>query len=262
METYSNIKAAKKQAVANSEDNKDNKISGNVGNKTASILVTQYQLAQQKLRFTITAAERKQVKANRQQFFATVGARTLEMYHSGLPEPGNLEPVKFESLERAKLANLLFPDASSTFQTHEEAILYRYEIVTALATLCLQRIPAPTNFNGDREEHDVSKNLCPDFEPTVPPPDSPFNMKVPGFQCLFCLAEQTLVGRARTHNFSNTFTLIRHVYNQHLTHMDTTEPFLCLYPVCKAQGAVCTSVEHFFAHIWRVHNVYHCRRLD
>ncbi|MCJ1478267.1 hypothetical protein MMC13_006944 [Lambiella insularis] len=228
-------------------------------------LLKVYKAAQEKVRSTVAAAERRQIDANRQHFFATVGAKTLENYHNGVPEPKGLQPLKFESRERAKLAELLFPNTGVSFCTHAEAIFHKCELVTAVTQLCQQRIPAPAKRLEHCADSSISAKPAPDPEHEAevpPPPDSPLNAKIPGLQCLFCLAQQSLIGRTRTYNYSTTFTLTRHVYNQHFKFMDTTKQFPCPHPACQRSHFLCDNLEHFMAHAWRDHNVYYCRQLD
>ncbi|KAK5409142.1 hypothetical protein LTR90_009265 [Exophiala xenobiotica] len=204
----------------------------------------------------VSKLESEELESLRLQYFQTLGSTCLENQYLGREEAAEPPPTTFTFSERQELAALLFREASSC----DDQIQNGARIVRLLCALCGRqdsRRGRRALEDADQPDSPPVQDSCPEacFIDTCP---DIFPVVCPGMQCLFCLGDDSLAPHIRTYSFSKSFSLTRHVQNQHLRYLTPGVPFICPHPQCSVMGTQCEDADHFKRHAIAFHNIIHC----
>lgn len=201
--------------------------------------------------------EREMSARQRRDYFSMLGVGCIENQHSGRMDPAGPSPPTFAFTERSALAGLLFPQADVVAQCYDQLLKRRCETIRQIASLCTRREAPPVRRLLNQES---SKLELPEEKAPCIPDNTPelYPVLCVGTQCLFCLGNAGLPTHCRVRSFASSFTLTRHVQDQHLDSL-SPGPFTCPHPHCSIKGVPLEHGEHFKAHAASVHNIIHCR---
>lgn len=195
---------------------------------------------------TIMRCIRNAEKDLRAAFFSDVHTKDIERQRRGIDAVLPSRP-RFVLTERNLFANLV--DHARGHRNSNQ----RNEALDILGRLCsLQENSSRTNLPDDSISEKAMNEIIvePSIEGSVDL--DLFPMQCPSYQCLFCLGNINLPTKARTHGYSQSSSLKRHVNNLHLEHHDPKQEFACPHPTC---NQLLSGTEHFKNHAFMVHNV-------
>ncbi len=147
--------------------------------------------------------------------------------------------------ERAELATLIGADDMRPPSMQAQ----RAAAVQVMTNLCCR---VELKRNASRCNSDATEDSSEELIPTTA--SERFPMRCQPLQCLFCLGEERLTLKDRTRNFSQQYTLGRHVEN-HINALQVSGTIRCPHPECKAAGITVTNLGHLKNHAHKEHGI-------
>jgi hypothetical protein len=185
----------------------------------------------------------------RQYFYNSHNEEMRRQLHKSAANPNILPDIKHQLAERRELVDVMCD--LSTDISPEKVVCRRIRAINLLVALGSRQEIRP------RKQRPISIG-CEDAMDTsedTPTEHEIFPSVCKKTQCVFCIGNEKLSLDERTRCFSRPSAMMDHVEKSHLRRLPHDKPIACNHPVCKSNGLVFYTVEHFKNHVQTVHDI-------